>query len=113
MDTLEIQHATGFRPKTTILRLNGALTLATLFDFQDTLRKPGLEDTIIDLSEVPYMDSAGLGAILSHWAHTQRNKFHFAVAGPNDRVKSVFDMTKVTSVLPIFVSAEEAEQSFA
>jgi len=112
MDTLEIQRKPGGAAKTTILHLNGPLTLSTLFEFQESLRQPGLEDTILDLSEVPYMDSAGLGAIMSHWAHTQRNKFKFAIAGANDRVRTVFEMTKVDSVLPVVASAEEAERKF-
>jgi len=112
MDTLEIQRKAGTAAKTTILHLNGPLTLATLFEFQDTLRQPGLENTILDLSDVPYMDSAGLGAIMSHWAHTQRNKFKFAVAGANERVRTVFEMTKVDTVLPVVASTEDAERNF-
>jgi hypothetical protein len=43
--------------------LTGPLTLSTLFDFQNTVRKVHT-DLVIDLAGVPYMDSACLGAIL-------------------------------------------------
>jgi anti-anti-sigma factor len=112
MDTLEIQRTAGAKAKTSILQLKGTLTLATLFELQDALRQPDLADTILDLNEVAYIDSAGLGAILSHWAHTQRHSYKFAVVGTNDRVRTVFEMTKVDSVLPMFPNAEEAERAF-
>jgi anti-sigma B factor antagonist len=111
-ESIEIQRATGTGPKTTILRLKGPLTLATLFDFQTAVRQNGTTDTILDLIQVPYIDSAGLGAILAHWAHTQRSKDKFAVVGANERVQVLFKITKVDGILPIFPSTEEAEQSF-
>jgi anti-sigma B factor antagonist len=111
-ENIEIQRATGTGLKTTILRLRGPLTLATLFDFQTTVRQPGTTDTILDLTQVPYIDSAGLGAILAHWAHTQRSNDKFAVVGANERVQVLFNITKVNGVLPIFPSTEEAERSF-
>jgi anti-sigma B factor antagonist len=112
MESLEIQRAMGAGPKTTVLRLNGPLTLATLFDFQSTVREPGYTDTIIDLTGVPYIDSAGLGAILAAWAHRQTAKDKFAVVGANERVQVLFKITKVETLLPIFTTAEEAERSF-
>ena len=87
--------------------------MQTLFDFQNTIRQPDIADTIVDLTEVPYSDSAGLGAILSHWAHTQRKGERFAIAGICERVQVLFDLTKVGTLLPCFATAEQAEQSFS
>jgi anti-anti-sigma factor len=112
MEQLDIQSVSGTASKATILRLKGPLTLSTLFEFQSKVREPGLKDTIIDLTEVPYIDSAGLGSILSHWAHTQRTGDKFAVAGACDRVKVLFQLTKVDSLIPAFGTCAEAEQSF-
>lgn len=111
-ENIEIQRAAGAGPKTTILHLNGPLTLATLFDFQTAVRQNGTTDTIVDLTKVPYIDSAGLGAILAHWAHTQNSKDKFAVVGASERVQVLFKLTKVDAILPIFPSIEAAERSF-
>ena len=70
------------------------------------------ENLILDLTGVPYIDSAGLGVILSAWAHSQRTGTKFAVAGVSDRVRVLLDMTKVESMLPQFATAEEADRSF-
>lgn len=112
MEQLEIQSSNGTSSKTTILRLKGPLTLSTLFEFQTKVRQPGLKDTIIDLTDVPYIDSAGLGSILSHWAHSQRTGDKFAVAGACDRVKVLFQLTKVDTLIPAFATCAEAEKSF-
>ena len=112
MENLEIRRSTGAGSNTTILRLAGPLTLATLFDFQTAVRQPELKNVILDLSGVPYIDSGGLGVILSAWAHGQRSQSKFALAGVCERVKTLLDMTKVDSMLPQFATVEDAERNF-
>lgn len=95
-----------------IFHIEGPLTLSTVFDFQSTLRESNSSGVILDLNGVPYMDSAGLGAILSQWAHSQRNSIKFAIAGVCDRVQVLFDITKTSTIFPRFTTVAEAEASF-
>ena len=111
-ENLKIQRGAGVGPKTTIFSLIGPLTLTTLFEFQTTVRQPGITDTILDLTQVPYIDSAGLGAILAHWAHTRTQKDKFAVVGASERVQVLFHVTKVNGIIPTFLTPEEAEKNF-
>ena len=113
MEHIEIVRTAGAHGDITILNLKGPLTLQTLFDFQSAIRQADIGDTIIDLTAVPYIDSAGLGAILSHWAHTQRTGKKFAIAGICERVQVLFNLTKVSTLLPCFSTVQEAEQSFS
>ncbi len=113
MDQIQIQRTPGSASDVTILTLNGPLTIATLFDFQTAVRQPDLKSTIIDFSGVPYMDSAGLGIVLSHWAHTQRIGVKFAAVGISERVLVLLEMTGVAKLVPCFSSAAEAEQAFS
>lgn len=112
MDQIQIQRTPGSASDVTILTLNGPLTIATLFDFQNAVRQPDLKSTIIDFSGVPYVDSAGLGIVLSHWAHTQRIGVKFAVVGISDRVKVLLEMTGVAKLLPSYPTAADAERAF-
>src|SRR5579863_5075012 len=112
MEQMEIVHERGVTGSTTILRLKGPLTLATLFGLQNSLREMPDADTVIDVSEVPYIDSAGLGTILSRWSHTQRTGHKFAVTGISPRIESLLEITKVNTVLPMFKTPEEADLSF-
>jgi anti-anti-sigma factor len=112
MDQMEIVRDSGATGTTAILRLQGPLTLSTLFSLQQTLKEIGNVDTVIDVSQVPYIDSGGLGSILSHWAHTQRSGHKFALTGVSPRIDTLLEITKVNTVLPMFKTAEEADQSF-
>lgn len=112
MENIEIQRIEEAGAIATILRLEGPLTIKTLFDFQEIVRQPDLGNIIVDLAGVPYIDSAGLGAMLGHWAHTERAGHKFALAAANARVQVLFEITKIRAVLPVFVTVEQAEQSF-
>jgi len=95
-----------------LLTLIGPLTLNTLFDFQDIVRKVHT-DLILDLAAVPYMDSAGLGAVLGAFASCQRNNHKFGLINVPDRVRTLFHVAHVDTVLPVFSNAEEVEKQTA
>jgi anti-anti-sigma factor len=103
IETLE--NASGAR----ILKLTGPLTIQTLFDFQQTIREDTKKPLIVDLTGVAYMDSAGLGCVVSAYTPCQRNQRAFGITGMCDRVKTLFKVTRVDGLLPCFDSIEAAE----
>lgn len=112
MEQNDVRRLRGTRERTTIIQVHGPLTLKTLSPFQDAVRHVDTTDTIIDLTAVPFVDSAGLGAILAHYAHTRKNGSQFAVTGVGARVRMLLSITKADTVLPIFQDAQAAESSF-
>jgi len=96
-----------------VLSLLGPLTLATLFDFQPAARAACAGTMILDLSGTPFMDSAGLGAVLGVYASCQRHGYGFALAGAPDRIKTLLQVTRVDGLLPSFGSVEEAERGLS
>jgi anti-sigma B factor antagonist len=96
---------------TMILRLVGPLTLSTMFGFQNEFRAAQPQVMIVDLSETPYMDSAGLGLIMNYYVSAMDHGRKLLLAGVNDRVKALFEMTKVHGVLQIVPGVAEAEAS--
>jgi anti-sigma B factor antagonist len=113
MDQIQIQWTPGNGSDVTILTLKGPLTLGTLFDLQTALRETDLKSIIIDFSGVPYIDSAGLGVVLSHWAHTQRMGVKFAAVNISERVQVLLEMTGVSKLLPMFPTVADAERAFS
>lgn len=109
---MEIRREAGRIADATIIRLDGPLTLTTLFPLQSLLRDHTLRNVVIDLSGVPYMDSAGLGVLLAHWSHAQRSRARFALAAISPRVMTIFQITHTDTTMPIFPNAEEAERAF-
>lgn len=107
---MEIEQSAGRSTDTTIIRLKGPLTLSTMFGFQDLLREPAMKNVIIDLAGVPYIDSAGMGVLLGHWAHAMRAGYKYALVGMSPRVHTIFEITHTDTVVPIFATEEEAEK---
>lgn len=110
-EPLTLESVAGQAPGCRILRLTGPLTLNNLFEFQSTLRNDPPQALILDLTAVPYMDSAGMGAIINYFVSTQRHGRKLVVAGVNGRVLELFRMTKVEALLTMKDTVAEAEQA--
>lgn len=116
-----IERKDGKALGTVILRLSGPFTARTMFgtltpiDFDNMLsfqsspidKLPTLN--IIDITDVPYMDSSGLGRIMNHHVHCTGKGIRMIVAGAGPRVLELFKMTKVDSALNVAATVEEAE----
>jgi anti-sigma B factor antagonist len=96
-----------------VLRLTGPLTLRTLFDFQDVSRRETSKPVIVDITNLPYMDSAGLGAVISIFASCQRTHRGFGIVGVSDRIRTLFEVTHCDGLLPCFDSIESADAAIA
>jgi anti-anti-sigma factor len=92
-----------------ILKLAGPFTLAAVFEFQDSIRKDHAPITVVDLTDVPYMDSAALGSLLGMHVSCQRDHRHYALIGVSDRLKTLFRVAGVTGILTIYSSLADAE----
>jgi anti-anti-sigma factor len=99
------ERASGAR----VLKLTGPLTIRTLFDFQAVSRQAPTKPTIVDLTAVPYMDSAGLGCVVSVFTSCQNRGLAFAVCGLSSRLETLFDVTHVSTLLPTYPTLEAAE----
>jgi len=111
-DPLQIERREGNSAGTLIFQLIGPVTLRNLFDLQTQLRSGELpKAAILDLSGVPYMDSAGMGAIMNYYVHCQNRGVKLMIAGVSSRVLELFKMTRVDTVMTFASSVEEAEAS--
>ncbi len=99
----------GQHQGTTILRLSGPLILGNIFDFQKDFRemKPGA--LILDLTDSPYMDSAGLGLIMNYYVSAERSGRRLLIAGANDRINALLGLTRVSLLLRLYPTVADAE----
>jgi anti-sigma B factor antagonist len=109
-ETLKIDKSVGSKGAW-ILTLTGPLTLQTLFDFQQASREETAKPIVLDVTAVPYMDSAGLGSVLGMLASCQRIKRGFGLVGVTPRIRTLFQVTHVDGLLPCFDSLESAESA--
>jgi anti-anti-sigma factor len=110
-EPLTYSYTPGQNDGTMILKLVGPLTLTTMFGFQNEFRSMKPAVMIVDMSESPYMDSAGLGLVMNSYVSAQDDGRKLLLAGVNERVAELFVMTKVQRVLKSFPTVEAAEAS--
>ena len=110
-EPLTVTAQSGLHEGTTILVLRGPLTLQNTFDFQKDLaqHKPAL--LILDLTESPYMDSAGLGLLMNVHVSAEKNGRRLLLAGANHRITALLETTKVNQILKNYATAADAEAS--
>ncbi len=76
-------------------------------------RSEGFMRFIIDCSGLTYLDSSGVGVLISVFTTAHRMKAGLYLCGVHGTVKTVIEFTKLTGFLPIVGSREEAEALLA
>jgi anti-sigma B factor antagonist len=80
-EPLTFDVASGKTPDTRVFRLRGPITLNNMFEFQKVLTEGKEKLTILDFTDSPYMDSAGLGILLNYYVSGKRHgRFNRLVA---------------------------------
>jgi anti-sigma B factor antagonist len=87
----------GIKDQKRILRLSGPLTLSTLFEFQNLVRAASGANLVLDVTQVPYVDSAGVGALVGAYVRHQKGGHSLTLAGVNERVRNTLKVTRVES----------------
>ena len=82
-----------------ILTLKGPLSMRTLFKFQETVRSESSPVLIVDFSDVPFIDSAGLGAVVAAHVNARKSDRRILFAAVNGQVRTLIEMTHVNDLL--------------
>ncbi len=93
----------------TIARPVGELDAYTVGDFREKLAE--LAETsqlLIDLSEVPFMDSAGLGALIGGIRRVRDNEGAVAVVSARATLTRLLQTTGFDRIVPVTETVEEA-----
>jgi anti-sigma B factor antagonist len=65
---------------------------------------------IIDLNEVPYMDSSGVATLVEGMQIASRGGSKFILLGLQERVRSIFEIARLDTVFTITLDLEAAER---
>jgi anti-sigma B factor antagonist len=91
-----------------VLLLKGPLVTENLYLFHSAIRVEDSPTIILDLTHVPYVDSAGLGSLVSAYVSRQKTGHRVALAGVNQRVLKLFEITRVEPLFLIFPTLGDA-----
>ena len=108
-ESLVIEDLLGPKDGMRILRLHGPLALNNLFDFQAKVRADNSRALIIDFSKVPYVDSAGIGALVGAYVTHRKEGRTLSLVGVSERIHSVLQVMRVERFFRFFDTLDAAE----
>ena len=65
---------------------------------------------VLDFTEVKYIDSSGLATLVEYYQKSRSYSGKIAMAGLSNRVRSVFDLVRLSEIFLIYPSVAEAKQ---
>lgn len=99
------------RDEAAIIRLAGSANMDVATDLQERLlalvEKP-IPQIVIDLSDLDFINSVGLGAIVAAHLRCCHQDCHVKLAGAQPKVLEILQVTKLTSLFPMFDSVDAA-----
>jgi anti-anti-sigma factor len=98
--TPELKLETEKKNSETTVRATGRIVLTTTPTLENTLRDLIVEGerVVLDVTNVDYIDSAGLGALVSVYMHARRTKCDLKIANPKQRIRDLFTRSGLASV---------------
>lgn len=85
-------------------RLSGRLEFTDhdrLRDIVELLEAPGHRQFVVDLQDLEFIDSAGLGMLLILQEETEQRNIRFVVRSPRGDVKRSLDLAKIGEIVTI------------
>ena len=93
-----------------VQRFRGAVRQATIHDFESRLREGGERSPyyIVDLSELEYIEAAGLGRLLEQSVAQERRGGWLRVVAPSSTVAMIFKLSGVSDSLLVAATEDDA-----
>jgi anti-sigma B factor antagonist len=100
-----------------VLDLKGRITMGEgdelLKDKVNSLVNQGHKKIVLNLADVPYIDSAGLGEIVRTYTTVSRQGGSLKLLNLTKRITDLLSITKLLTVFETFDSENEAVRSFS
>ena len=118
--TCNVRHARGVA----VVDLGGRIVLGelvtvgsgsgvTLHELVRDLVKQGHKNILLNLRDVTYVDSSGIGELFGCLTTVQSQGGVLKLTNPNERVRNVLHLTKLNTVLDVMEDEAKAVQSFS
>jgi anti-sigma B factor antagonist len=94
-----------------VVRPIGRLDLLTATELRQSVAQAiaaGNRRLIVDLAEVPFIDSSGLAALISGLKAARLAGGDLRIARPTDQARLLFELTRLDQVLRPYPTVEEA-----
>ena len=98
-----------------ILDVSGRLTSFEIGVFRETidrLLKEGRKQILLNLRELQYLDSSGIGELAKSYVSVVKRHGQMRVVGLSSKVEEVLKITQLYQVFPEYASEEDAVRDF-
>jgi len=99
-----------------IIEPHGRLTLETIQYFRRAFARridQGWSRIILDLQNIDYMDSAGLGALVHAYTSCRLRSTRLVLVRVNGKNRELLKITRLLTVFDVYETTLEAERSFS
>ncbi|HKI96083.1 MAG TPA: STAS domain-containing protein [Gemmatimonadales bacterium] len=98
-----------------VVGVDGQLIVGNRHELKEKVQaamEAGDRKILIDFSDTGYIDSSGLGALVSLSKKLRESEGELRLAGLNDDLRTLFELTKLDTLFRIDASPEEALAEF-
>ncbi len=112
----DMQIKIGDRGAVKVVELVGPITLGSGdLKVRETIKElvsGGHQKIVLDLGEVPFMDSTGIGELVAAYTSARNRGATLKLARLTRRIKDILDIAQLSAVFESYESVEEAVVSF-
>jgi anti-sigma B factor antagonist len=112
-DSFQVAGRAGATTSVHILTLRGAITYSTSPVFHEAVSATAAPRLILDMSEVPSVDSTAVGALVRAFVSCNKSGRKLALVGLNHRVRNVLQLTGVDPLFDVYATVPEAESALS
>jgi anti-sigma B factor antagonist len=105
---LELQQERGSGTEGAVTRLNGKLSLETVNSFIQTMRQEPAAHLVLDMSGVTFLDSSGVGALISLFVTRRHTGKTLVLANLTKQAIAVLQVSGLLKLIPAYPSVEAA-----
>jgi anti-sigma B factor antagonist len=110
-EPLHIEDLGGTHEGHRVLCLRGPLIISNLFQFQSIVRANTTSFLILDLTQVPFVDSAGVGALVGAYVTHDKGR-RLALVGVTERVRNTMHVAHVEQFFQFYETAKAAQDAY-
>ena len=91
-----------------VFQVEGEINISTSPDLRKQFEKQSLKKIVVDLEKVSYIDSSGLATLVEILKRTKSQGGSLGLAGLSDKVRSLFEITKLDKLFQVSRTQDEA-----
>jgi anti-anti-sigma factor len=105
---LELRQGQDSGTGNAVTRLDGKLSLETVNSFLQTMRQAQAKHVVLDMSGVSFLDSAGVGALVSLFVTRKHAGKTLALASLTKQGVAVLQVSGILKLIPTYSTVEAA-----